>query len=322
MRKIWLLVLVTSLAIVAAGCGGGNDEAAPPTTVEPAATAEAAATGEATAEGATGEAATAETADECAPENLNLVNPGQLTIGTGNPAYPPWFEGGTTTDEWELNDPANGQGFEGAVAYAVAERLGFAPEQVTWVAVPFAKSFAPGPKDFDFVLQQISYTPKRAKAVGFSESYYESNEALVSLEGSKIAGAKSLADLKEAKLGVPVGTTSYDYVVDVIKPDQEPAVYDDQTGAIQALENGQIDGIVVDLPSAFYITAAQLDGGVIVGQFPSVGGQRESFAMAFELDNPLIPCVNEALQEIKSDGTLDGIYQEWLADKASAPVIQ
>ena len=315
MTKALLLVVLLGALPVAAACGGGEEEAAQPTAEAPAATTEAATT----ATPAT-EAATTEAADECAKENLTLVNDGRLTIGTGNPAFPPWFEGGSKTDEWELNDPHNGQGFEGAVAYAVAERLGFSRDEVDWVAVPFNKSFAPGPKDFDFVLQQISYTDKRAQAVDFSESYYDVNQALVTVEGSDIAGATSIADLKDAKLGVPVGTTSYDYVVENIQPSEEPAVYDDQAGAVQALKNGQIDGIVVDLPSAFYITAVQIpERGVIVGQFPSVGGQ-EYFAMAFEKDNPLVACVNRALQSLKDDGTLAAIQQEWLADKASAPV--
>jgi polar amino acid transport system substrate-binding protein len=191
---------------------------------------------------------------------------------------------------------------------------------VQWVAVGFNQSFAPGPKDFDFVLQQISYTKKRDRNVDFSISYYDVNQALVSYDGSPIAGATSFADLKQSKLGVPVGTTSFDYVVENIQPDVEPAVYDDQAGAVQALKNKQVDGIVVDLPTAFFLVAVELDNGIIVGQFPSVGEQ-EYFAMAFESDSPLTDCVNQALQSLRDDGTLAAIQQEWLADKASAPVI-
>lgn len=324
MRKTLFLVLVASLALVVAACGSGNDEAAPATTAgaaatptTEAATTEAAAT---TEEAATTEAATTEAPSECAVENLNLVTPGQLTIATGNPAFPPWF-GGEPSGEFEVSDPASGEGYESAVAYALAGALGFTPEQVVWVPTTFNQSIAPGPKKYDFNMQQISYSKKRAKAVDFSDSYYDVNQALVTVKGSDIAGATSVADLKGAKLGVPVGTTSYDYVVENIQPDQEPAVYDDQAGAVQALKNGQVDGIVTDLPTAFYLTAVEIENGVIVGQFPSVGGQ-EYFALAFEKGNPLVSCVNEALQTLRDDGTLEEIYQEWLADKASAPVIQ
>jgi polar amino acid transport system substrate-binding protein len=321
MRKTLLLVLVASLALAASACGSGDDEAAPATTAEAAATtAEATEAVTTTEEPAQSEPATTEAPSECAVENLNLVTPGQLTIATGNPAFPPWF-GGEPTGEWEVSDPASGEGYESAVAYAVAEAMGFTADQVVWVPTTFNQSIAPGPKNYDFNMQQISYSNKRAKAVDFSESYYDVNQALVTVEGSDIAGATSIADLKGAKLGVPVGTTSFDYVVENIQPDQEPAVYDDQAGAVQALKNGQVDGIVTDLPTAFYLTAVEIENGVIVGQFPSVGGQ-EYFALAFEKDNPLVTCVNEALQTLKDDGTLEGIYQEWLADKASAPVIQ
>lgn len=320
MRKTWLLVLVASLALAAAACGGGSDEAAPAATAEAAATTEAATSEATTGDAATSDAATTEAADECAVESLQLVNPGQLTIATGNPAFPPWF-GGDPSGEFEVSDPASGQGYESAVAYALAEAMGFTPDQVVWLPTSFNQAIAPGPKKYDFNMQQISYSKKRAKAVEFSESYYDVNQALVTIKGSDIEGATSIADLKGAKLGVPVGTTSYDYVVENIQPDQEPAVYDDQAGAVQALKNGQVDGIVTDLPTAFYLTAVEIDNGVIVGQFPSVGGQ-EYFALAFEQGSPLVSCVDKALQTLKDDGTLEGIYQEWLADKASAPVIQ
>ena len=259
--------------------------------------------------------------DACATENLNLVTPGTLTIGTGNPAFPPWFEGGESPDsEFEFNDPAKGQGYEGAVAHEVAARLGFSADEIAFVPVGFNKSFAPGPKDFDFVLQQISYVPERDEAVDFSESYYDVQQALVSTEGSAIAGATSIADLADAKLGAPIGTTSLQVIEDLIQPSEEPAVYDDLAGAVQDLKNEAIDGIVVDLPSAFFITAVQIPKGVVVGQFATEGSQ-EYFAMAFETGNPLVECVNRALQEMKADGTLDAIEQEWLADKTNAPVL-
>ena len=262
------------------------------------------------------------TANACAKENLQTERAGRLTIGTDNPAYPPWFEGGTKEGSgWEINDPSTGQGFESAVAYAVAQELGFSRDEVTWTPIKFEQSFAPGDKPFDFHLSQVSYKPERAQAVDFSESYYDVNQALVALEGTPIANAKRLADLKGYKLGAQVGTTSYDYIVNNIQPNEDPSVYDSNDAAISALNAKQIHGIVVDLPSAFFITAAQLENGVIVGQFPTVGEQ-ERFGLVLEKGSPLTPCVNEALAALRSSGRLAAIQQEWLADKANAPVLQ
>jgi polar amino acid transport system substrate-binding protein len=265
-----------------------------------------------------------QTAAECAEANADAFEAADtLTVATGNPAFPPWWEGGTTDahGEWEFNDPYLGEGYEGAVTFEVAERLGFSEDQVEFVAIGFNRSFAPGPKDFDFVLQQISFAPERTEGVDFSESYYDVNQALVSVQGSPIEDATTLEELKGATLGAPIGTTSLTYIEDNIQPDQQPAVYDDLGAAVQDLKNGQIDGIVVDLPTAFFVTAVQIPKGVIVGQFPTVGSQ-EYFAMAFEKGSPLVACVDLALQEMKDDGTLDEIRQEWLADKADAPVIE
>ncbi|MGH2657624.1 MAG: transporter substrate-binding domain-containing protein [Actinomycetota bacterium] len=260
--------------------------------------------------------------DRCATENLPLLTPGQLTIGTDNPAFPPWFEGGTPEGSpWEINDPSTGEGFESAVAYAVAERMGFGPDQVVWVEVPFAQSFKPGPKDFDFDINQISYVPRRDQAVDFSDSYYDVNQALVAVGGTPIADATTVAELQGYTLGAPVGTTSFDYIESNIQPTEDPAVYDTLNDAVRALENGQVDGVVVDLPTAFFVTAVQIEDGAIVGQFPTVGAQ-EYFGMVFAEGNPLAECVNEALDELKADGTLAAIQQEWLADKADAPVLE
>jgi polar amino acid transport system substrate-binding protein len=262
------------------------------------------------------------TAADCAAANADAFqSPGTLTIGTGNPAFPPWWEGGESQDsEFEFNDPAKGEGYEGAVVAEVATRLGFTfPDEVTFVPVGFNKSFAPGDKDFDLVLQQISYDPERDEAVDFSESYYDVNQALVSVQGNDIADATTVAELADATLGAPIGTTSLEVIEDVIQPSAEPQVYDDLAGAVQDLKSGAIDGIVVDLPSAFFITAVQIPKGVVVGQFEAES--QEYFAMAFETDSPLVECVNLALQEIKDDGTLDQIQQEWLADKTNAPFL-
>lgn len=262
------------------------------------------------------------TVDECVIENLNLVTPGQLTIGTDNPAFPPWFEGGTPEgSQWEINDPSTGEGFESAVAYAVAEELGFGEDEVTWVEVPFNQAFAPGPKDFDFDINQVSYRPRRDEAVDFSDSYYDVNQALVALAETPIAEATTLEELKQYTLGAPVGTTSFEYIEQNIQPDSDPRVYDTLNDSISGLENEQVDGIVVDLPTAFFIVAVQLDNGTIVGQFPTVG-QQEYFGMVFEEGNPLVDCVNQALESLREDGTLDAIQQEWLADKTDAPVLE
>jgi polar amino acid transport system substrate-binding protein len=296
-QKLPFLLVALLLGCAAAGCGGDDDDAAATTTA-----AEAAAT------------------DECAKENLDLVRPGRLTIGTDNPAFPPWF-GGTEKAPWKISDPRSGQGFESAVAYAVAEELGFQRSEVEWVVVPFNNSFKPGPKNFDFDINQISYSDERAQAVDFSESYYDVNQSVVALNSSPIANAKSIDELKDAKLGATVGTTSYQYVVDNVKPSQQPSVYDTNNDAISALKAKQVDGIVVDLPTAFFITAAQVENSKIVGQFPSVGEQ-ERFGMVFEKGSTLDNCVNNALATLKNSGRLDEIQQEWLSDKASAPVLE
>jgi polar amino acid transport system substrate-binding protein len=296
MRKLMLLPLLV-VAFLAAGCGGGNDEN----------------------RAAGGGGTTAAAAPKCDKDQLQLVNQGQLTVGTDNPAYPPWF-GGDPVKPWEISNPASGEGFESAVAYAVAEKLGFPEDEVEWIVVPFNQAFKPGPKSFDFDINQISFTPQRAKAVDFSGSYYDVNQALVALEGTPIASAKSQADLKQYKLGAPIGTTSFDYIDQTIKPSKDPSVFDTLNDGVSALKNKQIDGLMVDLPTAFFVTAAQIDNGTIVGQFPAVGTQ-ERFGMVLEKGSSLTPCVNEALQELRDDGTLESIQQEWLADKASAPVL-
>ena len=244
-----------------------------------------------------------ETPDECAKENLTLVNGGQLAIGTDSPAYPPYF-----VDD----DPTNGQGFESAVAYAVAEGLGFTPEEVAWTVVPFNKSYAPGAKDFDFDINQISITPERAEVVTFSDGYYTVNQAVIALADSPIANATTLAELKDAKLGAQVGTTSLMYIQDFIQPSSDPYVYNDTNDAKSALKNGQIDGIVVDLPTAYYITAVEIPKGKIVGQFPAQDGG-EQFGLLFQKDNPLVGCVNQVLTELKDSGALQAIQDEWLA---------
>jgi polar amino acid transport system substrate-binding protein len=226
-RRAFVLLLTAALAVVAAGCGGSSNNSS--------------------GSGGTTSAST------CDKGSLSLVNDGQLTVGTDNPAYPPWF-GGSEKAPWKVSDPRSGEGFESAVAYAVAGKLGFAMDEVKWIVVPFNTSYAPGPKKFDFDINEISYTPARAKVVDFSDSYYNVNQAIVVKKGTKIASAKSIADLKPYKLGVQIGTTSYQYIKDTIKPSKQPAVYDTNDAAVAALKNGQTDALVVDLPTAFYVT--------------------------------------------------------------------
>ena len=269
------------------------------------------------------EGAAATSAPSCEKADLQLVNAGKLTIGTDNPAFPPWFEGGTPEgSDWEINDPSTGEGFESAVAYAVADKLGFGKDEVQWVVVPFNNSFKPGEKSFDFDINQISVTPERDRAVDFSESYYDVNQALVALDGTPIADAGSVADLKQYQLGAQVGTTSLAYIQNTIQPDKEPRVYDTSNDVVAAINAKQIDGIVVDLPTAFFLVGAEeVKNGTVVGQFPTVGGQ-EHFGMLFEEGNQLRDCVNGALAEMKQEGALDDIQQEWLSEKTSAPVLE
>jgi polar amino acid transport system substrate-binding protein len=256
------------------------------------------------------------------PSALNLVRAGVLTIGTDNPAYPPWFGGGAPKGStWKINDPSTGKGFESAVAYAVAGWLGFARGEVKWIYTPFNKAFAPGKKSFDFDINQISFTPARAKVVTFSASYYNVNQSVVGLKGKPIASVRTRAGLKKFKLGVQIGTTSFQYIVNSIKPSQKPAVFDTNDAAVQALKNGQIDGLVVDLPTAFYVTAVQVPNGKIIGQFPSPPGG-EHFGMVFQKGNSLAGCVNQAIGALKKNGQLAKIQQRELSQVTGAPVLK
>jgi polar amino acid transport system substrate-binding protein len=292
-RRPLALLLLTVLCVLAAGCGGSSDN------------------------GSAGGTTTA--AASCDKADLNLVTDGQLTVGTDNPAYPPWF-GGDEKAPWKISNPASGEGFESAVAYAVADKLGFAKDEVKWIRVAFNTAFAPGPKKFDFDINQISFKPVRAKAVDFSDSYYDVNQALVVVNGTPVAKAKSIAALKPYKFGAQLGTTSYDFINDTIMPSKQPAVFDTNDAAVQALKNKQIDGLVVDLPTAFFVSAAQVENSKILGQFPSLAG--EHFGMVFAKGNSLVSCVNEALAELKADGTLQDIQDQWLSKAAGAPVLK
>jgi polar amino acid transport system substrate-binding protein len=260
------------------------------------------------------------TPDACAAANLTTLTKGKLTIGADNPAFPPYFQETTPKPAgsvWELGDPTNGKGLESATAYAVAKALGFTNDQVVWKPVPFNNAIQPGPKDFDLYLTQVSYSAERAKAVDLSDGYFDLNQAVVGLKADGIAKVTTVAGLAAFKLGAPVGTTSYQYIVDNIKPTQAPSVYDTLDAAIAAVKAGQIDGVVVDLPTAFYMTAAQLDNSTIVGSLPTAGGTVEHFSIALNLNSPLTACVNAAIAAIKGDGTLQSIVTEWITSQGA-----
>src|SRR4051794_31186440 len=259
---------------------------------------------------ATDSANTDQTPAECA-QGKTLTD-GTLTIATDTPAFEPWFKD---------NDPSNGKGFESAVAYAVAKQLGFDTSAVKWVKEPFNKSYAPGDKDFDFDINQISIPPARAKVVDFSDGYYTAAQALIALKDSPVAKATTLDELKDFKLGAQTGTTSLTAIREDIQPTTDPLVFQNTNVAKQALLNGQVDAIVADLPTAFFITAVQIPTATIVGQFQQ-SGEPEQFGMLFQKDNALVDCVNQALATLKSDGTLDALEKKWLSQTVDVPVLQ
>jgi polar amino acid transport system substrate-binding protein len=256
-----------------------------------------------------------------ASATCTTVTDGQLTIGTDNPAYPPWFAGGSKSS-WKINDPSTGKGYESAVAYAIAKKLGYARSQVKWLYVPFNKAFAPGAKAFDFDINQISITAARAKVVSFSKSYYDVNQALVVNKGTKIAAVRSIAGLRSFKLGAQLGTTSYTYIKNRIKPSQKPSVFNSNAAAVIALKNKQIDGLMVDLPTAFYVTAVQVPNSKILGQFENKGGATDRFGVVLAKGNPLTTCVNRAISSLRANGTLKRLQQLWLAKATGAPVLK
>ncbi|MDQ2849310.1 ABC transporter substrate-binding protein [Dermatophilaceae bacterium Sec6.4] len=290
-RRFPLLVVATGLVLTGgvAGCGAPKKDAAA-----------------ATSSSASGSGSSS--AASCSPASMATASKGKLTIGTDNPAYGPWFDN---------NKPEDGKGYESAVGFAIAKNLGYAASAVSWIRVPFTNAITPGPKKFDFDLNQVSISPARAKAVDFSSGYYDVTQAVVTYKGSKIAGAKTIAELKGAKLGAQVGTTSYTAITDQIKPSNKPAVYDSNDLAVQALKSKQIDGLVVDLPTAFYVTSAQLDNGVIVGQLPSATGKPEQFGAVLAKGSSLTPCISKAVDALRADGTLTKLSEQWLTGQGA-----
>ena len=240
----------------------------------------------------------------------DLYSKGVLTVATDNPVYTPWFVN---------NKPANGQGYESAVAYAIAHQLGFKPSQVTWVTEPFTSSYAPGPKKFDFDINEVSYTPQRAQAVTFSNSYYPVQQAIVALKGSPIVTHHSPAELKKYLYGDQVGTTGLTYITNHIQPTTQPRVFDTLSEVTAALEAHRIDALVTDTPTAQYMATAQLKGAVLVGQFPSTG---EHYGLLFHLGNPLVTCVNHAIATLQSNGTLTALQKKYLQIYLAFPSLQ
>jgi len=288
-RLVLLLIAIFALAVFV-GCGSSDDDSS--------------------SSGDTSSTDTTTTASDCTPADLNTFKDGVLTIGTDSPAYPPYFED---------DDPTNGKGFEGALGYAIAEQLGFNDSQVEWATVPFNASYAPGPKNFDFDLNQISITPAREKVVTFSTPYYTANQAVLVKKGSDLDGITSVDQLKDASIGVQVGTTSYDAVNDVIQPDSTPKTFDNSNDVVTAFKQDQVDAIVVDLPTAIYLRDAELSDTVVAGQFEQEGGDQWGALMA--KDSDLEGCVNKAIDQLKSDGTLDQLEQQWMSDSAKAPML-
>ncbi|HEY5874737.1 MAG TPA: ABC transporter substrate-binding protein [Ilumatobacteraceae bacterium] len=301
--------LLLGIALLAAACGDDDD------TDEPAATdaTETTATGSAAETTAAPAAPTGASGDAAACADGKTLEDGTLTIATGNPAFPPYV----------IDDaPETGEGFEAAVAMAVARELGFEGDAVTWVRTGFDEAIQPGAKNFDFNLQQFSITDERKQTVDFSDPYYVSNQAVVGFEDSAAVGATTVADLKGLKFGAQAGTTSLEFITEVIQPDEEPFAYDDNVGAKAALEANQIDAIVVDLPTAFFITAVEIEGTQVIGQFPAeAGGTTDEFGLLFDKGNPLVECANLALAALTASGELATIEQTWMSDNAGAPVI-
>ena len=295
--RVWrLLAVLLSLTLVGAACSSDSDESSSDTSSSDT----TAAAGDTTA-----------AAGDCAVADLPLKTEGQLTVATGDPVFPPWVAN---------DDPAGNEGFESELVYDIAAELGFAPTDVVWTSTGFDEAIAPGDKDYDFNIQQFGINDERDQVVDFSDGYYTVQQAIVAAPDADIADATSIADLKTAKLGAAIGSTSLDYIDNVIQPDAEAAVFDDNAAAKSAFDAGQVDGLVFDLPTAFYITSAEIPDASIVGILPTVGDE-EQLGMLFEDGSELIPCVNQALAAVDDSGDLADLQQQWLADGGDTPTL-
>ncbi|HEX5609646.1 MAG TPA: ABC transporter substrate-binding protein [Solirubrobacterales bacterium] len=283
MKKLLATLLFVPALLLIVGCGSSDDSS-------------------------TGSTSASASADACVPSELETQKPGVLTVATDKPAFPPYFED---------DDPTNGEGFESAVAYAIGARLGYPAEKVEWTVEPFNSSYAPGPKDFDFDVNQISITAPREKQVDFSTPYYTANQAIVALKDSDAASATSLEELKDAKIGVQIGTSSLEAVEDEIDPSEQPQVFNNSTDVVTALKNEQIDAVAVDLPTALYLTAVQVPAATVVGQFSAPGG--DEWGALLEKDSPLTACVSQAVETLSETGELQKLTNRWMSQAAGAP---
>ncbi len=306
------LGLIIGLVLLSTASGGAAETDAGTATTAPETTTEAASDAAGSEPAATA---------ACDVDSLPLTEPGTLTVATGEPVFEPWMSD---------DDPTNGEGFESALVYALAEQLGFAEDDVTWVRTGFDEAIAPGSKDYDFNIQQYSITDERDEVVDFSEGYYEVEQALVAAADAPIADAASLADLRSARLGAAIGTTSLDYVEQVIQPESQALVFDDNAAAKAAFDAGQVDGLVFDLPTAYFITAVEIPDAAIVGVLPresTTGGATEEadgaeeLGMLFEEGSELVPCVNEALSALRADGTVEALEEQWLSQAGDIPTL-
>jgi polar amino acid transport system substrate-binding protein len=320
LRRRSVGLLLGAAAMVAALVGACSTAASP----SPAAVVSAAPTTAASVAPSTAPATLTPTPDACAVANLKLIAPGKLTVGTDNPAYPPYYapKDGGNTEPWDKDqgDPNSGKGFESAVAYAVAKQLGFAPTDVSWVVVPFGNSIIPGVKTYDFDINQIGYTADRAASVDLTDGYYFGNQSIVALKSNPISKATTISELAGATLGAQVGTTSYKAITDVIKPTKEAKVYDTNDAAIQALKTKAIDAIVVDLPTADFLTNVEIENSTIVGQLDQ--GTPEHFSLGLTKGSPLTACLNTAIAALTADGTLKSLAEQYLPFTTSTPVLK
>ncbi len=292
-----LIALAPAAALLLAACGSSSST----TTSSTAAATTSAPTS----------SSASPSANPCAPDQLQTLAAGTFTVATGNPAFPPWV----------VDDkPESGKGYESAVTYAVAKQLGYSDADVTWIRTTFDSAIAPGPKKFDVNIQQFSISEDRKKAVDFSSGYYDLTQAVVSYKGSPIEKATTVAALKDAKLGAQLGTTSLQAITDIIAPSGKPSVFKDNATAVSALKNHQIDGLVVDLPTAFYISGAEIPNGLIVGQLPNTADQKEQLGFLLAKGSPLTTCVTQAVDALRADGTLAKLQETWLANQG-APVL-
>jgi polar amino acid transport system substrate-binding protein len=244
-------------------------------------------------------------APQCDTSNPPTLEDGVLTVATDKPAFPPWFEG----------SPEHYSGYEGELATEVAERMNL---DIQWVVEPFNRSYAPGAKDYDFDINQISITPEREQAVDFSDGYFTNNQGVLAQEDNPIADVTSVSELADFQLGSQVGTTGLDFINEVVQPSSQPQVFDTTNDAKSALESGQIDALVTDVVTTVFLRDFEIKGTEVIGQYPS----QEQFGMLFEQDNPFRICVNEVLADIRSDGTLEDLQQEWLQQYLSVPTLE